>query len=134
MKAPIKRVLGLHPKHARRTRCRAPWEPRPFCSTLGVEILEDRTLPAVSILGIPVPDLPPAANFGNTQLTQVPLTVDVRLPPPLGQVFGDQSDISFQVPLPDFLIPAGTATLATPATGAVTVTGFNVDNNRLNQQ
>jgi len=49
-------------------------------------------------------------------------------------MFGDQLAGSLELPVPDFLSPAGTSTVATPATGAWTVTNFTVNNARLDQQ
>jgi len=134
MRAVFQRLFGLHPKRAHQSPSSGPSERRPFRGKLGLEVLEDRTAPSVSLLGTPVPGLPPAPDFALPPLTQAPVTVDARLPPPLGLLFGDQANLSFAAPLPDFLSPAGTATMSTSATGALSVTSFAVDNTRLNQQ
>src|SRR5262245_34208973 len=122
----MRAVLPTRPAH-RPPGAAAPRGHGPSGRGLGLETLEDRTVPSVSVLGVPLPDfrLPP--------LQSVPVAAEVHPPAELAQVLGERLAVSLLAPLPDFLRPAGTAAVATPATGSMTVTNFQVDNGGLTQ-
>jgi hypothetical protein len=131
MQALLEALIVLLPPGAPRASPSRPWAHRPFW--LGLEALEDRSVPATSVLGVPVPDLTMPSDFGLPPLTSVPVTAELHPPSPLSQALGDQLSLSLPLPVPPFLTPAGTATLATQQTGWMTVTNLAVDNDRLNQ-
>jgi hypothetical protein len=124
MQALWETLLALLPPGAPEASSSPPWAHRPLWRGLGPEALEDRTVPSLSVLGVPVPDLP---------LVSVPVTVELQPPSPFAQVLGDQLAMSLLAPVPQFLTPAGTAKSATPQTGSLTVTNFGVDNDQLTQ-
>jgi hypothetical protein len=100
---------------------------------LVVEPLEARTVPSTSVLGVPAPDLPPPPALKPQPLMIAPVSAEPGPENALPQVLDKQPLVSFTAPVPEFLTPAAPTTVATPLTGPLAITRFDVDNAKLGQ-
>jgi hypothetical protein len=85
------------------------------------------------VLGVPVSAGPAPPTVNQPPLVQVPVTAVFASQTPLTPLLGNQRTLSLAVPVPAFIAPSGTATVATSLTGPVTITNFSVDNAGLGQ-
>src|SRR5262245_27581601 len=90
MRAAFQRLFGLVPGRARCTTPLSPERRRPLWGRLSLEVLGERTVASVSVLGVHMPDLPGPADFGLQSFTWMPATASAHLPPTLSHLFGDQ--------------------------------------------
>ncbi len=74
-----------------------------------------------------------ARDVSLPPLSWVKATAEPGPESPTTQLLGNPAAVSVLVPVPEFLKPAGTATVATPLTGSVALTHFEIDNGALDR-
>jgi hypothetical protein len=98
-----------------------------------LEPLETRTVPSLSVLGIPAPELSAPPAFKPQPLMIAPVTTDSGGNSPMTQVLGNPQPLLVTAPVPEFLVPAPPVTVATSMTGPLVISNFAVNNDKLGQ-